>query len=106
MLYSSARTAGIKESRDQCCSDMGLDNSSSLGLIKKIHQIIMILQAALSHTQGCKGDREEERDAVRLVKKGLVLNLDVGKRNSSTISDNTALKNLPQISQSIVHCGS
>lgn len=35
LLQSSARTAGIRESCDQCYSDMQLDNSSSFGLIKE-----------------------------------------------------------------------
>lgn len=35
LLLSSARTAGITESCDQCYSDMQLDNSSSSGLIKE-----------------------------------------------------------------------
>lgn len=49
---------------------------------------------------------KEERDVLYLVKKRLVLKPEVRKRSSSILSDNTdntALKNLSQVSQSIVH---
>lgn len=61
LLQSSARTAGIRESCDQCYSDMQLDNSSCFGLIKENYVEQYRFHRQLYPTQKLQGQRDMER---------------------------------------------